>query len=193
MNDQNNFLMAIILSLAVLLGWQFFVTEPRLAEERARQQKLENTSPTTDNATARADGLAANMAPQADGQIAQPQVAANLVTEGFAEAPRLAIETPQLTGSIALMGARFDDLVLTAYGADARENAPRQVLLQREGQKGHWQAQHGFVAAPGSKVTLPDEKTVWQASGDGALTPSTPVTLRHVTPEGLVLSQTISV
>ncbi len=52
MNDQNNFLMAIILSLAVLLGWQFFVTEPRLAEERARQQKLENTSPTTDNATA---------------------------------------------------------------------------------------------------------------------------------------------
>ena len=193
MNDQNNFLMAIILSLAVLLGWQFFVTEPRLAEERARQQKLENTSPTTDNATARADGLAANMAPQAGGQIAQPQVAANLITEGFAEAPRLAIETPQLTGSIALMGARFDDLVLTAYGADARENAPRQVLLQREGQKGHWQAQHGFVAAPGSKVTLPDEKTVWQASGDGALTPSTPVTLRHVTPEGLVLSQTISV
>ena len=44
MNDQNNFLMAIILSLAVLLGWQFFVTEPRLAEERARQQALAETS-----------------------------------------------------------------------------------------------------------------------------------------------------
>ena len=37
MNDQNNFLMAIVLSLAVLLGWQFFVTEPRLEEERARR------------------------------------------------------------------------------------------------------------------------------------------------------------
>ena len=123
---------------------------------------------------------------------AQPQVAAR-VTDGFAQAPRVAIETPQLTGSIALMGARFDDLVLKAYGATAAENAPRQILLQREGQKGHWQAQHGFVAAPDSKVTLPDEKTVWQASGDGRLTPSAPVTLRHVTPEGLVLSQTISV
>lgn len=48
MNDQNNFLMAIVLSLAVLLGWQFFVTEPRLEEERARQQAeasiSENTS-----------------------------------------------------------------------------------------------------------------------------------------------------
>ena len=29
--------MAVILSLGVLLGWQFFVVEPRLAEERARQ------------------------------------------------------------------------------------------------------------------------------------------------------------
>ncbi len=29
--------MAVFLSLGVLLGWQFFVVEPRLAEERARQ------------------------------------------------------------------------------------------------------------------------------------------------------------
>ena len=197
MNDQNNFLMAIILSLAVLLGWQFFVTEPRLAEERARQQALAETPQEAENGAPRADGLAANMAPQAtpqpDNTAARPQMAHNRVTEGFATSPRVTIETQQLTGSIALMGARFDDLVLTAYGADARENAPRQILLQREGQIGHWQAQHGFVAAPDSKVTLPDEKTVWQASGDGRLTPATPVTLRHVTPEGLVLSQTISV
>ena len=197
MNDQNNFLMAIILSLAVLLGWQFFVTEPRLAEERARQQALAETSQEAENGAPRADGLTANMAPQAtpqpDNARLRPEVANNRVTEGLANSPRVTIETPQLTGSIALMGARFDDLVLTAYGADAREDAPRQILLQREGQTGHWQAQHGFVAAPDSKVTLPDEKTVWQASGNGRLTPSTPVTLRHVTPEGLVLSQTISV
>ena len=38
MQDNNsNFLMAVVLSLGVLLGWQFFVVEPRLAEERARQ------------------------------------------------------------------------------------------------------------------------------------------------------------
>ena len=197
MNDQNNFLMAIILSLAVLLGWQFFVTEPRLAEERARQQALAETPQEAKNGAPRADELDANMAPQATPQpgnaALRPEAVNNQVTEGFTTSPRVTIETPQLTGSIALMGARFDDLVLTAYGADARENAPRQILLQREGQIGHWQAQHGFVAAPDSKVTLPDEKTVWQVGGNGRLTPSTPVTLRHVTPEGLVLSQTISV
>ena len=38
MQDNNsNFLMAVVLSLGVLLGWQFFVVEPRLAEERARR------------------------------------------------------------------------------------------------------------------------------------------------------------
>jgi YidC/Oxa1 family membrane protein insertase len=212
MNDQNNFLMAIILSLAVLLGWQFFVTEPRLAEERARQQALasapqiaqeatQETGQETDNGAPRPGGSAAGITPQdapqnalqTNDMTARPQVAGRRVTEGFATAPRISIETPQLTGSIALMGARFDDLVLTAYGADAGDNAPRQILLQREGEQGHWQAQHGFVAAADSKVTLPDEKTVWQASGSGRLTPTTPVTLSHVTPEGVVLSQTISV
>ena len=34
MNEQSNFLMAILLSMGVLLGWQFLVTEPRLAAER---------------------------------------------------------------------------------------------------------------------------------------------------------------
>ena len=54
MNDQNNFLMAIVLSLAVLLGWQFFVTEPRLEEERARQQAEASISENTSDPAASA-------------------------------------------------------------------------------------------------------------------------------------------
>ena len=37
MKEQQNFLAAIVLSLAVLLGWQFFVVEPRMAAERAQR------------------------------------------------------------------------------------------------------------------------------------------------------------
>ena len=37
MKEQQNFLAAIVLSLAVLLGWQFFVVEPRMAGERAQR------------------------------------------------------------------------------------------------------------------------------------------------------------
>ena len=210
MNEQNNFLMAIVLSLAVLLGWQFFVTEPRLAEERARQQAAaaqKTQNPEAAQNAPQADGLASDLsndlsnelandlgvdsAPQAAGTA--PQVARANTANGFATAPRLSIKTPQLSGSISLMGARFDDLILTAYGANADEDAPRQILLQREGANGHWQAHHGFVAAPDSPVTLPDETTIWEVSAGRVLTPSSPVTLRHVTPEGIVLTQTISV
>jgi YidC/Oxa1 family membrane protein insertase len=201
MNDQNNFLVAIVLSLAVLLGWQFFVTEPRLEEERLRQQAeaamQDNgsgsaVSPVQDAPqNDLANDLAAEIAPQAENGA--PQVANASVPAGLAAAPRLSVETPQLTGSIALMGARFDDLVLKAYGANADEDAPRQILLQSEGQKGHWQARHGFVAAPNSPVTLPDEQTIWEQIGGSTLTPNTPVTLRHVTREGIMMTQEISV
>ncbi len=197
MKDQNNFLIAVLLSLGILLGWQFFVTEPRMAEERAaRQAQL---------AEANADALvtnpgsstgltpSANNAPAPTGQplVASPQ-ALQALASGFTTAPRLAIETPNLIGSISLMGARFDDLILPAYGATAEENAPRQRLLQRQGEVGHWQAHHGFVSG-GSNITLPDEKTIWQVVQGNTLTPSTPVVLAHTTPEGVRMTQHISV
>ncbi len=208
MNEQNNFLMAILLSLAVLLGWQFFVTEPRLEAERARQQALAETAQQTDGTAAnpaitgtdtpaRADGLDPSAAPQslsgAPQPTAQKPAKAQPVSAAFANAPRLRIETPQLSGSIALMGARFDDLILTAYGATAEENAPRQRLLQREGENGHWQAKHGFVAAADSKITLPSDDTVWQIASGDVLRPGNPVVLAHETPEGVRLTQKISV
>ena len=198
MNEQSNFLMAILLSMGVLLGWQFFITEPRLAAERAAQQAALEQSRQEETAIAAADkaaGPQANSAPQVGAESDVPAAAQPIMRTdtGFADSPRLTIETPSLSGSIALMGARFDDLILRDYGARIGADAPRQRLLNRQGEVGHWQAHHGFVAAQGSTVTLPDDKTVWQIVGNATLTPDTPVTLRHETPEGVVLEQHISV
>ena len=198
MNEQKNFLVAILLSMGVLLGWQFFITEPRLAAERAAQQAALEQAEQSDATT---DASLSDSAPQTD---SAPQIEATRDMQtgtqpvirkdaAFAKTPRLQIETPSLSGSIALMGARFDDLILREYGARIGEDAPRQRLLNRQGEAGHWQAHHGFVAAQGSSITLPDEKTVWQIVGNRTLTPDTPVTLRHETPEGVVLEQYISV
>ena len=42
MDQKNgNFLSAIFLCMIVLLGWQYFVVEPKLAAERARQAELQ--------------------------------------------------------------------------------------------------------------------------------------------------------
>ena len=199
MNEQSNFLMAILLSMGVLLGWQFFITEPRLAAERAAQQAALEQSQQSEAALANEGAPQADSAPQVDAATnlqgalqaeAQPVMR---VDSDFAESPRLKIETPSLSGSIALMGARFDDLILKDYGATIAADAPRQRLLNRQGEAGHWQAHHGFIAAQGSTVTLPGDQTVWQIIGNRTLTPDTPVTLRHVTAEGVVLEQHISV
>jgi YidC/Oxa1 family membrane protein insertase len=198
--DQNNFLIAVLLSLGILLGWQFFVTEPRLAAERAARQaqlaEATNNAPETLGLNPQTSPSAAPSiegAPRVETQplAASPQ-AVQALASGFTTAPRLAIETPNLVGSIALMGARFDDLILPAYGATAAENAPRQRLLQRQGVTGHWQAHHGFVSG-GSNITLPDEKTLWQIVEGQTLTPNSPVVLAHTTPEGVRLTQRISV
>ena len=138
MNEQNNFLIAIVLCLGVLLGWQSFVVEPRLEAERqvlAQQAEAEVeklAAQPADAAPATPDALPtpnAQAVPQVAGQRqAQPS--------DFAASQRVKIETEELQGSIALMGARFDDLILLEYVESTDPDAPRQRLLQRSGEAG---------------------------------------------------------
>jgi YidC/Oxa1 family membrane protein insertase len=194
-NEQNNFLIAIVLCLGVLLGWQFFVVEPRLEAERqvlAQQAEAEVeklAAQPADAAPATPDALPtpnAQAVPQVAGQRqAQPS--------DFAASPRVKIETEELQGSIALMGARFDDLILLEYVESTDPDAPRQRLLQRSGEAGAWQARHGFVAGSGTAITLPDENSLWRVTEGDVLSENSPVTLSFTTLEGVVLHQRISI
>jgi len=137
-------------------------------------------------------------APQADGLTGAapqptPSGVQNKATQALADSPRLPIRTAQLEGSIALIGARIDDLTLTAYRQSIDENAASQKVLQPAIGETYWQARHGWVAAADSGITLPDENTLWQIEQGATLTPQTPVTLVHTTPEGIVLRQQIAV
>ena len=186
MNEQNNFLIAIVLCLGVLLGWQFFVVEPRMEAER-QQLALLAEAEAIDLATQSATGEAADLSadamptPRASGVVptAQPRDVA------FASSPRVAIRTDELQGSIALMGARLDDLILTEYRETTATDAPLQRLLQRTGETGAWQARHGFVAGAGGNITLPDENSLWVLTQGDVLTPATPITLSFTTVEGM--------
>ena len=197
MKEQQNFLAAIVLSLAVLLGWQFFVVEPRMAAERAqRLAAAQSEEAAAQNGTDMAPQV--ENAPQADGLTGAapqptPSGVQNKATQALADSPRLPIRTAQLEGSIALIGARIDDLTLTAYRQSIEENAASQKVLQPAIGETYWQARHGWVAAADSGITLPDENTLWQIERGATLTPQTPVTLVHTTPEGIVLRQQIAV
>ena len=200
MQDNNsNFLMAVVLSLGVLLGWQFFVVEPRLAEERARQlAAAEEIAAFAENQGTGASPESELRAPDISGA---PTVAGTAPApstkpannDAFADSPRLKIETEQLSGSIALMGARFDDLILADYAESLAADAPRQRILQAENEFGHWQVHHGWVGGEGANVTLPGPTSLWRVVDGTVLTPTSPVTIAHTTPEGVEFRQRIEV
>jgi YidC/Oxa1 family membrane protein insertase len=191
MTDNRNVIIAIVLSMVVLFGWQFFVAGPQL--ERAQQQaqiaaeqaqaEAALATPTT---TVSADGATA---PSADGPAAYADRATAL-----AASQRIAIDTEDLHGSINLTGARLDDLELKQYRETVDPDSPIITLLTPAGAPDAYFAEQGWVAAGGAALALPDSRSVWTPEGDAtALTASTPVTLRWDNGAGLVFHRTFAV
>ncbi|HEY9548584.1 MAG TPA: membrane protein insertase YidC, partial [Kiloniellaceae bacterium] len=96
------------------------------------------------------------------------------------------------SGSIALRGARIDDLTLKQYHETIEPESQPITLLSPEGSADPYFARFGWAAKPGSDVTLPKADTLWTAEG-GPLTTDSPVTLRWDNGEGLTFEQTIAI
>ena len=177
MNDNRNMLLAILLSIIVLVGWSF-------ASERFFPTAADETVTVQDGEVVDVPG------PSDVGVDPGPDSAEALrdYAEVVAEGQRVAIETPSLTGSLNLAGARFDDLKLTRHTEDLNRDEPIHLLTPR-GVENAYFAQFGWA---GDGVELPGADTVWQADGT-RLTPQTPVTLRWSNGSGQTFFQTISV
>ena len=181
MDQKNgNFLSAIFLCMIVLLGWQYFVVEPKLAAERARQAELQKLQGGADGFELRKD--ADVVAPDANGLgvgAFNAQQGEALIDKEFADSPRLSIQTPELSGSIALMGARFDDIELNNFPTSLAENAPSIRLLEHSTLENNntWQVSYGWNSADGNPNNMPNSKTLWTIESGTILTPESPVTL----------------
>src|SRR5271169_2981412 len=109
MMEQRNLIAAILLSVAIVLGFQFLVQKPRVEQQQAaRQQAMSQNAPPL--ATPQAPGAPTAPTPQATN--APPTGAALNRADILRDSPRVTIDTPRVQGSIALKGARFDDLTL---------------------------------------------------------------------------------
>ena len=111
----------------------------------------------------------------------------------LAASPRIAIDTPRLKGSIALKGARIDDLALTQYRETVDPKSPAIVLLAPSGTEHPFYAEFGWVPGAGVTAKLPNADTVWRQEGAGALTVGKPITLAWDNGEGLEFRRTIAV
>ncbi len=93
---------------------------------------------------------------------------------------RVAIDTPRVAGSINLVGARIDDIVLKDYRETVEKDSGPVRLLAPEGTGVQYFAEFGFVSGGARQPS----NLVWQADG-GKLTPETPVTLTHTDAAGV--------
>lgn len=123
MIEHKNTILAIVLSLIVVVGWQYFVGYPQMGKQRHEAQLKQQeqsqvhpspAQPTPTQPTTSAPQTGAPAVP--GGSAATPTQQTTLAREAvIASSPHVAIETPRLSGSISLKGARIDDLSLTQY------------------------------------------------------------------------------
>jgi YidC/Oxa1 family membrane protein insertase len=178
--ETRNLIIAIVLSAAILLGFEFFYNAPRArqaAQERAHAEEvLREQQPQTQAQTGDAPAPAATPAARED------LLSASAST-------RVSIDTAAVDGSITLEGARIDDLNLRHYRRTVDPQSPEVTLLAPIASSfGHdayfgWEMQQGESAA-----TLADAFSSWTAQSAARLTPDTPVTLTLAAGPGSPLS-----
>ncbi|MCY6382709.1 membrane protein insertase YidC [Hoeflea prorocentri] len=206
MEQNKNYFIAIGLSVLILIAWQFLYVNPKIEQERAaqealQQQQLEQQTPQTgQSATSTATG--SSELPQQGGSSATSLpgaasggtgVASTISREAsLGQSQRISIETPALTGSINLAGARFDDLKLKNYHETVDPTSPIIELLSPASMEEGYFAEFGYAGNDISGA-VPGPETVWQVDGTPTLTPSTPVVLTWTNDKGLAFQRTISI
>src|ERR1700682_4617746 len=199
MTDNRNTILAVILSGLVLIGWQYFYNMPQMEKQRAAERaQSELVKPAAQGGSAPPPppppqaGAAPSPSATAPA-VNQPAAAAPVSREAaIASAPRIRIDTPRVSGSISLKGARIDDLALVQFRESVDPKSPAIVLFSPSGTAEPYYAEFRWVAASGSTVRIPDQNTLWQQEGSGSLTPNSPVTLKYDNGDGLTFRRTIS-
>ncbi|MEC8794749.1 MAG: membrane protein insertase YidC [Pseudomonadota bacterium] len=177
MDDQNkNLILASVLSFAVIGVWYMLFppeqVQPVEPETAAVTQQTEVVTP----------------------QAATAGETVPAETVQTAEAPRIAIETPALNGSVSLAGGRIDTLSLDRYRETLDEGSPAVPLLAPVGSASPYYALYGWAPAGQlDSADVPGPNTVWQAGSNTTLTPSAPVELTWDNGNGLTFTRTISV
>ncbi|MBX3578330.1 MAG: membrane protein insertase YidC [Rhizobiaceae bacterium] len=188
MENNRNFFITIALSVAILTLWQVFYVNPRIEAEREKA-KLEEVE--TNPAAPAPDPSAPypdipGGVPGSDGAPAANREAA-LATD-----QRVNIDTPSLTGSINLTGARLDDLRLKDYHLTVENDSPIIELLNPRALPNGFYTEIGYIKTDATGE-VPGPDTRWTVESGTALTPSTPVTLTFTNDKGLTFKRIIAV
>jgi YidC/Oxa1 family membrane protein insertase len=199
MNDNRNLILAIVSSVVILVGFEFYSS---WRHPDAGQTQVEQTAGTDAAAPKTANPVAGNVpTPGSSTQMSVPSISGTAAAPTTAEvqsasrsaliekSARVTIQTPSLSGSLSLIGGRIDDLTLHNYREELDKTSPEIVLLSPSGAKNAYFADYGWV---GEGITLPNPTTLWTASSS-TLSPERPVTLSWNNGQGLIFKRTYAI
>ncbi len=173
--DNRNLLLAVVLSGLLILGWdvamRYFYPEAAISTQ-ATPPDVAQTAAATQTAAAAAQG-SGNLGAEAATRRVDLETA-------LASGNRVAIDTPRLAGSINLVGARIDDILLKDYRETVERDSGPVRLFAPEGTPNQYFAEFGFISGGQRQPS----NLLWQADGE-RLTPATPVTLTRTDEAGI--------
>ena len=170
MSENRNMVLAIALSALVLFGWQYFVGLPKVEKEK----EAERVQRTQQQAQQPSQTAPAGKTAPVPGTPQSGSAPAGTMTRAaaLAASPRVAIETPRIKGSIALKGARIDDVRSSSYRETIDPKSPNIVLLSPAGGPNPYYAEFGWVARAGGTAQAARPRHGVDADGRTRSTPA---------------------
>ncbi len=178
MDEQNNknLVLTIVLSMLVVFVWLVFFPPP--------EPVVDPNAPAVTQSEGATDTVA----------VSEAATDTTADAAATAAAPRVPVETPELTGTISLLGGRIDDLSLRDYRETIDVASPPVRLLAPIGQDNAYYAVFDWLPGAGlERADVPGARTLWQAASDAKLTPDTPLVMTWANTKGLTFTRTISI
>jgi YidC/Oxa1 family membrane protein insertase len=195
MPEQRNLILAIVLSVTIIIAFQYFYELPRIQEEQRRQAAIEESTggsvsstpaPSRTGQTSAAGGTSA-----APGSVPTDQPGVVSRDDVLSSNERITIENDRLTGSFGVTGGRIDDIVMTNYKVSMKADSENVTLFNPAGSQNAYFAEFGW--APDSNDTVvPNQETVWSADRS-ELRPGQPVTLSWENGQGLIFERELAI
>jgi YidC/Oxa1 family membrane protein insertase len=173
MSPNARLFLASIISALIILVWQVLYVNPLLEAQRIEQEQI------------RVASESAKTKQQAAPEVYELLPTAEVLASDEKLGNRIAIKNEVLAGSINLIGARIDDIVLNKYNAELSPNSPKVRVLGPSKSNDIYFVEFGWLnAADANAIEVPDSKTKWEASSQD-LSPNNDLILQWTNTTGI--------
>lgn len=161
MNNNLRTVLAAFLSMVILILWQNYFSKPESSSINKVHSTVDKSRTIEEFKFDNAENL--------ENKILDEPILNKL------KGGKIKFNNNMISGSINLLGARIDDLILLKYKQTVKDNSKDVVLLSPAGTKEVYYTEFGWISND-KNVQLPNNKSVWRAD-KATLIPHEKVTL----------------